>query len=167
MYLPQAPAQGGIASKLQARWITGYKIDSRARENHTYKVTKQFAQGAKITVPIHASRIKTHYSTDEPHRITPHCTIQQADDADGPDMDEEVARAIMDGNATPPESLGEHPEQALQHIRDLLATDWTDITNTDLEYVTLPHQNFMGIQQPSDSRPVPQDDPDMWPRTVK
>ena len=100
IYLPQAPAQGGIASKLQARWITGYKIDSRTRGNDTYKVTKQFAQGAKITVPIHASRIKPYYSTDEPHRITPHCTIQQADEADGPDIDEEMAHAIMDGSAT-------------------------------------------------------------------
>jgi len=165
IYLPQAPAQGGLASKLQARWITGYKIDSRARENHTYKVTKQFAQGSKITIPIHASRIKRHYSTDEPHRLTPHCKVQQSGGDDSPDMDEEMAHAIMNGNATPPESLGTHPEQALQNIRDLLATDWTDITNTGLEYVTLPHQSFIGPQQADSSRQPPPVDPDIQTHT--
>jgi hypothetical protein len=57
VFLAMAPARGGLATKLQARWAAGYVIADR-HNAETWRVKRELGDGKSM--PIHSSRLKPY-----------------------------------------------------------------------------------------------------------
>ena len=81
IFLAMTPARGGLATKLQARYASGYAIAER--------LNKETWLGKSM--PVHSSRLTEYKDPQDPKDLTPIITVRN-----GGDNDDTVPQALAD-----------------------------------------------------------------------
>jgi len=102
IFLATAPAEKGMARKLLGRWTTEYEIAEKAGRQ-TYTVHKKFAGDGKVSVPIHVSRIKPYYCSENANttpltKMHPTTRLQEANETRITEAQSDELLDITQGN---------------------------------------------------------------------